>query len=64
MNQEPAGNHAAIGKTRSFWAGFGLSCITLGIYYFVWYYRLNDELKRVGTAKDDPPLLAQVRHRP
>ena len=24
----------------------GLSIITLGIYYFVWWYKINDEIKR------------------
>jgi hypothetical protein len=28
----------------------GLSIITLGIYFFVWYYKINDELRR---SEDD-----------
>jgi Zn-dependent protease with chaperone function len=49
------GNGAA-GKIRSFWVGFGLTIITLGIYYFCWYYFVNDELKDVGIDKDDQNL--------
>jgi len=49
----PAG---AAGKIRSFWVGFGLSLITLGIYGICWYYFVNDELKDIGQAKDDGNL--------
>jgi hypothetical protein len=41
---------------RSFWVGLGLATITLTIYYYFWYYLLNDELKDIGIAKDDPKL--------
>ena len=29
----------------------GLTIITLGVYFFVWYYKINDELRR--AEKDD-----------
>jgi hypothetical protein len=45
-----------IGKVRSFWVGLGLALITLGIYYYVWYYLINDELKDIGIAKGDQNL--------
>ena len=32
-------------KRNPLWA-LGLSIITLGIYWFVWYYKINDELRR------------------
>jgi hypothetical protein len=35
-----------LGKDRSPAAILGLSVITLGIYYLVWYYKLNDEIRR------------------
>jgi hypothetical protein len=50
-----------MGRVRSFWVGFGLAVITLGLYYYFWYYLLNDELKDIGSAKDDPNL---ARSRP
>jgi hypothetical protein len=31
----------------------GLPLITLGVYYFVWYYRINDEARRY---LDDPSI--------
>ena len=33
-------------KKRSPLAVFGLSFITLGVYFFVWYFKINDELRR------------------
>jgi hypothetical protein len=44
------------GKIRSFWVGFGLSILTLGIYGMCWYYFVNDELKDVGQASGDQNL--------
>lgn len=41
---------------RSFWVGFGLTIITLGIYYWFWYYFVNDELKDIGISRGDPKL--------
>lgn len=35
-----------IGKERSAAAVLGLSIVTLGIYYLVWYYKINDEIRR------------------
>jgi hypothetical protein len=45
-----------LGKIRSFWVGLGLTIITFGIYYFCWYYFVNDELKDIGAAKGDSNL--------
>lgn len=33
-------------KARSPWAVWGLSVITLGVYYLVWYVRLNKQIAR------------------
>ncbi|MGC9220997.1 MAG: DUF4234 domain-containing protein [Solirubrobacteraceae bacterium] len=44
------------GKVRSFWVGLTLAIITLGIYYFFWYYLVNDELKDIGVARTDRKL--------
>jgi hypothetical protein len=37
-----------MGKKRSPVAVLLLSIITLGIYFFVWYYKTNEELKAVS----------------
>ena len=38
-------------KVRSPWAAALLPLITLGIYHFVWWYRINRELSDYGKAK-------------
>jgi hypothetical protein len=38
-------------KIRSPWAAALLPIITLGIYHFVWWYRINRELRDYGQAK-------------
>lgn len=38
-------------KVRSPWAVALLPFITLGIYHFVWWYKINKELKAYGDAK-------------
>jgi ACR3 family arsenite efflux pump ArsB len=38
-------------KKRNPLGVLGLDLITIGIYFFVWYYKINDELRRV--EKDD-----------
>jgi hypothetical protein len=40
----------ATAKLRSPWAVFGLTFLTLGIYYLVWYYKINRELRDLGRA--------------
>lgn len=50
-------------KTRSPWAVWGLSLITLGVYYLVWYVRLNKQIAgAVGvdvTVRSTPLWLSQ-----
>ena len=38
-------------KVRSPWAVALLPIVTLGIYHFVWWYKINKELKAYGEAK-------------
>jgi hypothetical protein len=38
-------------KVRSPWAVALLPFITFGIYHFVWWYKINKELKAYGEAK-------------
>lgn len=49
-------SNGGTGKIRSFWVGLFLVIITLGIYYYFWYYFVNDELKDMGVSHDDQNL--------
>jgi len=40
----------AVGKVRNPLGVVGLSLITLGIYYLVWYFKTNKELAAIGRA--------------
>jgi drug/metabolite transporter (DMT)-like permease len=35
-------------KRRNPWGVFGLSVITLGVYYVVWWYKINNEMNNLG----------------
>jgi Na+/proline symporter len=37
-------------KIRSPWGVFFLALVTLGIYYLVWYYKINRELRDFGIG--------------
>jgi hypothetical protein len=56
MAQEVEFGTGGFGKIRSFWIGFGLTVLTLGIYGACWYYFVNDELKDIGASKGDQNL--------
>jgi hypothetical protein len=56
MAEEVELGGGGLGKIRSFWVGLGLTIVTFGIYYFCWYYFVNDELKDIGAAKGDSNL--------
>ncbi|NYI04140.1 DUF4234 domain-containing protein [Allostreptomyces psammosilenae] len=43
-----------IGKVRNPFAVWLLSCITLGIYQMVWYYRINRELRDFAGVQVAP----------
>jgi Domain of unknown function (DUF4234) len=40
----------------------GLSFLTLGVYFFVWYYKINDELRRAENEDINPTrsLMAMI----
>ena len=40
-----------VGKTRHPLGILGLMLITIGIYFFFWYYKVNKELAAVGKAR-------------
>lgn len=56
MPREIAFAGGGTGKVRSFPGGLLLAVVTLGIYYYFWYYRVNDELKQIGASLGDPKL--------
>jgi Zn-dependent protease with chaperone function len=43
-------------KIRSPWAAALLPIITLSIYYFVWYYKINREMRDLGKARNSDEL--------
>ena len=43
-------------KIRSPWAAALLPFVTLSIYYFVWYYKINREMKDLGQARGSDEL--------
>ena len=46
----------ATAKVRNPWGVVGLTLITLGIYWFVWYYKVNREMRDLGRAKGTDEL--------
>src|SRR5689334_13513846 len=56
MAQEVMLGRGGLGKVRSFGVGLALTIVTLGFYFYFWYWFVNDELKDVGAANDDPNL--------
>ncbi len=38
-------------KIRNPWGAFALAIVTLGIYYLVWYYKANRELRDYGVGE-------------
>lgn len=69
----PIGRHAyrpaqpesgTVGQTRDAWVVWILSIVTLGVYYLVWYYKINRELQLfapdVVTVKAGLAVLAQL----
>jgi hypothetical protein len=58
MAQEVTLGRGGLGKVRSFWIGLLLTVVTFGFYFYFWYWFVNDELKDIGAANDDPNLAA------
>ena len=50
MAQELTISAGARVKIRSPWGVFFLALVTLGIYYLVWYYKINRELRDFGIG--------------
>jgi Domain of unknown function (DUF4234) len=49
-------------KKRNPLGVLGLSLLTLGVYFFVWYYKINDELRRAENEDISPTrsLMAMI----
>ena len=47
-------------KIRRPWGVFLLAIVTLGIYYFVWYYIVHRELREFGRSSPEPTPLREV----
>jgi hypothetical protein len=43
-------------KERNPFAVWGLALVTLGIYYWVWYYKVNKEMRRTYDIDVDPAM--------
>jgi hypothetical protein len=43
-------------KKRNPLGVLGLSFLTLGVYFFVWYYKINDELRRAENDEGISPM--------
>jgi len=43
-------------KKRNPLGVLGLSFLTLGVYFFVWYYKINDELRRAESDESISPI--------
>ncbi len=56
MAQEVEFADGDTGKVRNFGVGLLLYVITFGVYYWFWYYLVNDELKDIGVSIKDPKL--------
>jgi len=50
------GRGEARGKLRNPLGVVGLSFITLGIYYLVWYFKVNKEMAGLGRERNNPAL--------
>ena len=49
--QIPGAGSGANAKIRNPWGVLGLTLITLGIYFFFWWYFINREMRDLGQAR-------------
>jgi len=47
-------------KRRNPWGAFGLVFLTLGVYFFVWWYKINNELNNYGVQNNPTTALLAV----
>ena len=46
----------AVGKIRNPLGVVGLTIVTLGVYFFIWYYKVNKEMAEMGRARGTDEL--------
>jgi drug/metabolite transporter (DMT)-like permease len=47
-----------VGKTRNPWGVWLIALVTLGVYFFVWYYKVNRELRDYDPDIEVEPGIA------
>lgn len=47
-------------KRRNPWGVFLLALVTLGVYHYVWYYRINNELRNNGQQNEPTVALLAI----
>jgi hypothetical protein len=52
----PIAGSNAVGKIRNPLGVVGLTIVTFGIYFFVWYYKVNKEMAEMGRARGTDEL--------
>lgn len=52
--------HRRVGKVRSPWGVWGLTLITLGIYSFFWWYKINREIREYDSRIQVDPGIAVI----
>ena len=60
MTAELVTSDEGLGKDRSPAAVLGLSIITLGIYFLIWYYKINNEIRHHDPSIEVKPGLAVI----
>ena len=54
----PSAVQRRVGKTRNPWGVWLIALVTLGVYFFVWYYKVNRELRDYDPDIEVEPGLA------
>jgi hypothetical protein len=47
-------------KRRNPWGVFLLTFVTIGVYYYVWYYKINNELNHYGVENNPTTAVLAV----
>jgi drug/metabolite transporter (DMT)-like permease len=54
----PSAVQRRVGKTRNPWGVWLIALVTLGVYFFVWYYKVNREMRDYDPDVNVDPALA------
>jgi drug/metabolite transporter (DMT)-like permease len=54
----PSAVQRRVGKTRNPWGVWLIALVTLGVYFFVWYYKVNRELRDYDPDIEVEPGIA------